>query len=104
MDAAPVTACLAFRNTSEYLREWLLFHLASGVEHFWLYDNDSTDDHGPVVRPFVERGVVEVIGWPGYFQQTAIYDDCFARARERLGGGAGSPSSMMTSSSSTNAG
>lgn len=78
-----LAACLAFRNAAPYLREWLLFHAAVGVQRFYLYNNDSTDDFARVLEPF--RGSaspvqVELIAWPGYFQQNAIYDDCLRRA------------------------
>lgn len=81
-----VAACLAFRNAARYLREWLLFHLAAGVDRFYLYDNESDDDFTAVLAPFlgVQAGrvpLVELIHWPGYFQQNAIYDDCLRRAR-----------------------
>jgi hypothetical protein len=83
-----IAACLAFRNAARYLREWLLFHMAAGVDRFYLYDNESDDDCQAVLAPFLKAraragGVplVELVAWPGYFQQNAIYDDCLRRAR-----------------------
>jgi hypothetical protein len=78
-----LAACLAFRNAAPYLREWLLFHAAVGVKRFYLYDNDSTDNFRAVLAPFLVSNPtlhVELIPWPGYFQQNAIYDDCLKRA------------------------
>lgn len=76
--------CLAFRNAAPYLGEWLLFHAASGVDYFLLYDNDSTDDFRPVVQPWIDAGRAELVPWPGYYQQMAIYDDSLGRARGRF--------------------
>lgn len=32
-----------FRNCSPFLESWLKYHMLLGVEHFYLYDNDSND-------------------------------------------------------------
>lgn len=77
--------CLAFRNAAPYLREWLLFHRAVGFNRFYLYNNDSTDAYRDVLQSFLaSRGAdfrIELIDWPGYHQQNAIYQDCLGRAR-----------------------
>ncbi len=70
-----------FRNAGKYLREWLLFHTAAGVDRFYLYNNDSDDDFAAVVEPWVRRGLAEVIDWPGALQQGPAFDDCIRRAR-----------------------
>jgi hypothetical protein len=84
-----VSACLVFRNSARYLREWLLFHTAAGVDFFHLYDNDSEDDFESVIEPWIRVGRAELVRWSGMFQQTAIYDDCLERARRRGAGGGG---------------
>ncbi|MCL2797815.1 MAG: glycosyltransferase family 2 protein [Firmicutes bacterium] len=33
--------CLIIRDESEYLEEWLRWHIGQGVEHFYIYDHDS---------------------------------------------------------------
>ena len=33
-----------FKDEGRYLREWLDYHLLAGVEHFYLYNNDSADN------------------------------------------------------------
>ena len=30
------------KNEGDYIKEWLDFHLKVGVEHFFIYNNDST--------------------------------------------------------------
>jgi hypothetical protein len=50
-----------FKNEAPYLREWILYHKMVGVEHFWLYDNESTDNWKEVLAPFIEEGLVDVI-------------------------------------------
>src|SRR5947209_13747598 len=34
--------CLRFRNEAPNLKEWLEYHLMVGVQHFALYNNNST--------------------------------------------------------------
>lgn len=53
-----------FQNESKYLKEWLEFHILVGVEHFYLYDNLSTDNYLDVLKPYIESGIVELIDWP----------------------------------------
>ena len=68
-----LTACLIFRDAASYLEEWLRFHLLVGVEHFYLYDNDSSDDYLSVLRPFCAEGKVTLTRWPGPMQQLKAY-------------------------------
>lgn len=68
--------CMCFKNSATYLREWIEFHLRVGVEHFFLYNNNSEDDFLPVLRPFIDRGLVTLVTWPGQQQQLPIYDHC----------------------------
>lgn len=41
-----LAVCAIFKDEAAYLREWLDFHLLMGVEHFYLYDNGSSDQSG----------------------------------------------------------
>lgn len=56
-----------FRNESHALGEWLEFHLKSGVEHFYLYDNQSEDNYMEKLAPYIERGKVTLLQWPSNF-------------------------------------
>lgn len=50
-----------FKNEAHILREWIEHYLAEGVEHFYLINNDSTDDYEAVLRPYVARGLITLI-------------------------------------------
>jgi hypothetical protein len=41
---AVVCACTMVRDVSKFLREWVAYHAAVGVDRFFLYDNGSQDD------------------------------------------------------------
>ncbi len=60
-----VTACLRFKNVARYLAEWLEFHHLVGVEHFYLYNNNSEDDYQSVLAPYIRDGLVTLHDWPG---------------------------------------
>lgn len=76
-----LTACLIFRDAASYLEEWLRFHLLVGVEHFYLYDNDSSDDYLSVLRPFCAEGKVTLTRWPGPMRQLKAYAHCLQQNR-----------------------
>ena len=40
-----VSACAIFQNEAPYLKEWIEYHRLIGVEHFYLYNNGSTDNY-----------------------------------------------------------
>lgn len=52
-----------FRDEAPYLAEWIEYHRLAGVDHFWLYDNDSVDDGRAVLAPYVAEGLVEILPW-----------------------------------------
>jgi hypothetical protein len=56
--------CAMFQNEAPWLKEWISYHhKVLGVDHFYLYNNDSTDDFMKVLQPFVDNGCVELIDW-----------------------------------------
>ena len=52
-----------------------------GVEKFYIYDNESTDDTKAVLQPYIDAGIVEYRYFPGKKKQIAAYDDCIGRHR-----------------------
>ena len=54
--------CAIFRDEARYLAEWLEFHQRQGVERFYLYENNSTDDWERALAPFSDA--VELHRWP----------------------------------------
>ena len=62
------------KNEGHYIKEWLDYHLLAGVDHFYLYDNDSTDDYRAIVEPYVASNLVTSIYLPGGSAQYAAYN------------------------------
>ena len=65
------------KNEGPYLKEWLDYHILVGVEKFYLYDNESTDNTTEILKPYIEHGVVDYTYWPGKSQQQKAYTDAF---------------------------
>jgi hypothetical protein len=62
------------KDQSQDLPTWLLWHLILGVEHVYIYDNDSTDDIENVLKSFIRAGYVTYIKWPGRQRQNQAYN------------------------------
>ncbi len=58
-----VSACCIFQNEARFLKEWIDYHRLIGVEHFYMYDNQSTDWSREVLEPYIQAGIVEYIPW-----------------------------------------
>ena len=58
-----------------YLKEWLDYHLSAGVDHFYLYDNDSPDNQAEVAEPYVKAGLVDRFDAPGKVMQMAVFNE-----------------------------
>ncbi|MDR0319707.1 MAG: glycosyltransferase family 92 protein [Rickettsiales bacterium] len=67
------------KNEGPYFREWIEFHKMMGVEKFYIYDNESTDDTKEILAPYIKSGLVEYTWWPGIKQQTKAYKDAIAK-------------------------
>lgn len=74
-----LAAAAIVRNEGPYLAEWLEYHHLVGVEKFYIYDNQSTDNTAEILRPYVRAGWVEYIYFPGDKQQLAAYRDVLTR-------------------------
>lgn len=56
--------CAIFKDEAPWLSEWITYHHAVlGVNIFYLYNNDSTDNYREVLAPFLEKGMVTLIDW-----------------------------------------
>jgi hypothetical protein len=53
------------KDECPYLKEWIEYHKMLGVEKFYVYDNDSTDNTKQVLSLYIEKGIVvyEVFHW-----------------------------------------
>lgn len=59
-----VSICALFNNESEYLVEWIEYHKIIGIDHFYIYNNSSTDRSVDVLTPYIREGLVTLFYWP----------------------------------------
>lgn len=71
------------KNEARYIKEFILFYLATGADRIYLYDNDSTDDLLERLEPFLLNGTVVYKRWSGSKVQTAAYRDAVRKTRKR---------------------
>lgn len=76
-----VSICGIFKDEAFYLKEWIEYHKKAGVDHIYLYNNNSTDNYLTVIKPYLEEGYVDLIDWPKSQAQMEAYHDCFNRFR-----------------------
>lgn len=72
-----VSLCLIFKNEAPFLKEWLDYHLTIGVDHFYLYNNNSDDNYRDILAPYVADGTVTLIEWPEQNSQFKCYNHCY---------------------------
>lgn len=71
-----LSLCLICKDENDYLPEWLDYHIAMGVDRFYIYDNDSHVSLRKTLKTYLQAGWVRVIDAPGANQQLAAYDHC----------------------------
>jgi hypothetical protein len=53
-----VSLCAMYKNEAKYLAEWIEYHRMIGVDHFYLYNNNSTDQHFSLIKPYINLGLI----------------------------------------------
>lgn len=70
-----------FQNEARFMAEWIEFHKLAGVEHFYLYNNYSTDNYKQVLRPYILAREVELFDWKLPFSKKLLaHDDAIKRS------------------------
>ncbi len=71
-----LSVCAMFKNEGRYLKEWIEYHKIAGVDHFYLYNNFSSDNYKEILEGYVNRGEVTLIDWPVKSGQYQAYQHC----------------------------
>lgn len=74
-----VSICAIFKNEALYLREWIEYHKIVGVEHFYLYNNNSEDNYEEILKPYISDGSVTFTQWPQNQAQMQCYHNAIDR-------------------------
>jgi hypothetical protein len=86
-----VSICAIVKDEARYILEWIAFHKSIGVDHFYIYDNQSTDGTTDILLRLEAAGLLTRVSWPnstpavvasGLGPQVPAYND-FLRFRDQ---------------------
>ena len=70
------------KNEGVYFKEWIEYHKLIGIEHFYIYNNESTDNTKEVLSPYIQSGLVTFIDFPGKERQGPAYNDAIKKYKD----------------------
>jgi|GEM_PF-3226580 len=75
-----IAICAVIKDEAPYIREWVQFHMAQGVQRFYLYDNLCTDFRYLQLDDYIACGVVQIIPWHFHVCDCREFDDLCCKA------------------------
>lgn len=87
-----LSICAIFQDEAPYMKEWIEFHKLQGVQHFYLYNNNSSDEFQEVLNPYLISGEVTLREWPYTYEEgkhgdwIAIQSDAYKDCLKKDGG------------------
>lgn len=76
-----LTMCV--KDEGDYLLEWLEYYLLQGVDHFYIYNNNGTDNSKEIIKSYIDKGIVTWTEYPGLKMQAPIYNDAVNRYKNQ---------------------
>jgi len=58
-----MSICTMVHNEASYIKEWIEYHRLIKVDHFYIYDDRSTDNIKQVLQPYIDAGIVSLYYW-----------------------------------------
>ncbi|KAL4653225.1 hypothetical protein ACB092_01G287300 [Castanea dentata] len=75
--------CTMLRNQARFLKEWVMYHAAIGVQRWFIYDNNSDDNIDEVLEWLSNANYnITMHIWPWIKTQEAGFAHCALRARD----------------------
>ena len=71
--------CCIVKDENEYLEEWINYHLKTGVQHFYIYDNESSTPIYNILAGLNLLNHATVTGIKGKAKQVDAYSDCLKK-------------------------
>lgn len=65
----------------KYLEQFIIYHHIVGVEHFYIYDNNSEIPIRNRLNSFYYQKICTIIDYPGHSKQMFAYKDCLNKYR-----------------------
>lgn len=76
-----ISICGIFKNEASYMKEWIEYYLLIGIDHFYLYNNNSEDDYKSILQPYIKKGLVTLTEWPDIPGQISAYKHWYENYR-----------------------
>ncbi len=76
-----MSICATIKNEALYLDEWIQFHIKQGIDHFYLYDNDSDDNTYDIAKSYGSMTTVRKV--TGLAIQRSVYDSFITTHRDK---------------------
>ncbi len=76
-----ISICSCFKDEAPFIKEWIEYHLMIGVDHFYLYNNNSTDGYMDVLLEYIDKGIVTLTDFPQIPVQQAAYQHWYDNYR-----------------------
>src|SRR5271166_696349 len=68
-----LSICAIAKNEDPYLLEWCAFHRVCGVQHIYIFDNESDTSIRTILAKYIDEGFVSVYDAPGRGIQMEVY-------------------------------
>ncbi len=81
-----IVICAIMKNEAPYILEWIAYHRVIKVDHFLIYNNDSTDETAEILQRLDEAGIITCIDWsnqPDGSHQKTAYQDAFQKLQDK---------------------
>lgn len=75
-----LSLCVIIKN-EDYLEEFIIYYIANGVEHFYLYDNESDIPLKKRLNKPIFKKFCTIIDYPGKCCQMPVYNHCIQKTR-----------------------
>lgn len=69
-----VSIVAIIKNEAAYIEEWVKYHLVVGIDHFYIFDNGSTDGTLELLEPYIRNNKITLIDFPGFRMQIKAYN------------------------------
>ena len=74
---------LCIIKNEDYLEEFILYHYLLGVQHFFIYDNESTIPIKKRLNHYLYHKICTIIPYPGKVKQVEAYNHCIQHFRDK---------------------
>ena len=75
--------CVIIKNEGNYIKEWVDYHRLIGVDIFYIFDNESTDNTYEILKPYIDEGIVQYRLIKGKGRQMDAYNITINKERKK---------------------